>query len=179
MSLVGTEVARVGILTDDMKRVVREQRLGFVATVCPDGTPNLSPKGTTTVWDDDHLVFAHLYSPNTIANLQHNPAVEINVVDVVTRKGYRFKGTGQVLTEGPTYERIMAMYRGRDGDIRLRDADRRVRAVVLVKVERALPLISPAYDDGTSEAEIVDQWERYWADLRRKHREAAEMHSSP
>ena len=31
----------MGILTDDMQRVVREQRLAFVATVCPDGTPNL------------------------------------------------------------------------------------------------------------------------------------------
>lgn len=47
----------MGILTDDMQRVVREQRLGFVATVCPNGVPNLSPKGTTTVWDDNHLVF--------------------------------------------------------------------------------------------------------------------------
>ena len=35
-------------LTEEMKRVVLEQKLGFVATVCPDGTPNLSPKGTTT-----------------------------------------------------------------------------------------------------------------------------------
>jgi len=25
-----------------MRRVVLEQRLGFAATVCPDGTPNLS-----------------------------------------------------------------------------------------------------------------------------------------
>jgi predicted pyridoxine 5'-phosphate oxidase superfamily flavin-nucleotide-binding protein len=47
----------VGILTDDMKRVVRQQRLAFVATVCADNTPNLSPKGTIAVWDDDHLVF--------------------------------------------------------------------------------------------------------------------------
>ncbi len=31
----------MGILTVDMKRVVEQQRLGFVATVCPDGTPNL------------------------------------------------------------------------------------------------------------------------------------------
>jgi predicted pyridoxine 5'-phosphate oxidase superfamily flavin-nucleotide-binding protein len=37
----------MGVLTADMKRVVEQQRLGFVATVCPDGTPNLSPKGTT------------------------------------------------------------------------------------------------------------------------------------
>ena len=47
-------------LDDDMRRVVTEQSLGFVATVCPDGTPNLSPKGTTIVWDDEHLAFLHL-----------------------------------------------------------------------------------------------------------------------
>lgn len=33
-------------LTADMRRVVTEQRLGFVAPVSPDGAPNLSPKGT-------------------------------------------------------------------------------------------------------------------------------------
>ena len=53
----------MGILSDDMKRIVREQRLGYIATVCPDGTPNLSPKGTTAVWDDDHLVFADVKLP--------------------------------------------------------------------------------------------------------------------
>ena len=66
----------MGILTDDMKRVVRQQRMGFMATVCPDGSPNLSPKGTATIWDDDHLVFADLGSPVTIENLGHNPACE-------------------------------------------------------------------------------------------------------
>jgi hypothetical protein len=48
----------MAILTEDMKRVVREQRLGFYATVSEDGSPNLSPKGTTDVWDDHHLFFA-------------------------------------------------------------------------------------------------------------------------
>jgi predicted pyridoxine 5'-phosphate oxidase superfamily flavin-nucleotide-binding protein len=76
----------MGILTADMKRVVDEQRLGFVATVCPDGTPNLSPKGTTAVWDDDHLIFANIRSPGTLANLRQNPNVEVNVVDPIVRK---------------------------------------------------------------------------------------------
>lgn len=67
-------------LTEEMKRLVRGQRLGYVATVCPDGTPNLSPKGTVTVWNEDYLVFADIRSPRTIANLRTNPAVEINVV---------------------------------------------------------------------------------------------------
>src|ERR1700740_1453248 len=94
----------MGPLTQDMKRVVREQRLGFIATVCPDGTPNLSPKGTTTVWDDEHLIFADIHSPDTVKNLLLNPAIEINVVDVFTRKGYRFKGTAEVISEGRIFQ---------------------------------------------------------------------------
>ena len=56
----------MGMLTEDMKRIVREQRLGYVATVSADGTPNLSPKGTTAVWDDDHLMFADIRSPQSV-----------------------------------------------------------------------------------------------------------------
>ncbi len=156
----------MGILTDDMKRVVREQRLGFVATVCPDGTPNLSPKGTTAVWDDDHLAFAHICSPGTIANLRRNPAVEINVVDPVLRKGYRFKGTATILTEGPVYAAVRAAYRG--GPHPLQEAiDRRIEAIVLVRVQRALPLISPVYETGATEAEVAKGWQAYWDSLRR------------
>jgi predicted pyridoxine 5'-phosphate oxidase superfamily flavin-nucleotide-binding protein len=77
-----------GILTKDMQRVV-EAELGFIATVCPDGTPNLSPKGTTAVWDHDHLVFADLRSPGTVENLRSNASIEINAVDQLVRKGYR------------------------------------------------------------------------------------------
>src|SRR5882757_8138012 len=101
----------MGILTEDMRRMVEEQKLGFIATVCPDNTPNLSPKGTTTVWDDDHLVFADIHSPQTIQNLLENPAIEINVVDALLRKGYRFKGTGKVLSAGTLYEEIDNFYR--------------------------------------------------------------------
>ena len=95
-------------LDDDMQRVVREQRLGFVATVSADGTPNLSPKGTLDVWDDEHLAFLDIHSPATVANLRARPAVEVNVVDPIVRKGYRFKGRGEVLTEGPRRDEALA-----------------------------------------------------------------------
>jgi len=155
----------MAVLTEHMRRVVREQRLGFVATVCEDGTPNLSPKGTLAVWDDDTLVFADLRSPRTVANLRTNPAVEINVVDVFNRKGYRFKGRARVLTEGQEFERAVALYRDEDAADRLRDVETRVKAFVLVSVERALPLVSPGYDDGRSEAEMVAEWMNYWSEL--------------
>jgi len=159
----------VGILTEHMQRLVHEQKLGYVATVCADGTPNLSPKGTTTVWDDDHLIFADLRSPGTAANLRRNPAVEINVVDPMLRKGYRFKGTATVLTEGPQLEEMLAFFE-RQG---VSEARRRIHSIVLVKVERALALISPGYDKGLTEEEMRQQWERYWASLKNAQREAA------
>ena len=152
----------MGILTEDMKRVVREQRLGYVATVCPDGTPNLSPKGTTTVWDDDHLVFADIHSPGTVANLRSNPAVEINVVDWFARKGYRFKGTAIVLTEGELFDQVLAVYQQHG----VFDAPKRIHAIVLVKIERAKALISPGYDRNVTEDQVRAQWEAYYQEIR-------------
>src|SRR5215216_6005795 len=116
----------MAILTQEMKRVIGEQRLGFVATVCPDGTPNLSPKGTTSVWDDEHIVFADIRSPRTIANLKQNPAVEINVVDWFTRKGFRFKGSATVFETGPQFDELIAFYAQKGSA----DAPRRIKAVV-------------------------------------------------
>ncbi len=151
----------MGMLTEGMKRVVREQRFGFVATVCPDGTPNLSPKGTTTAWDDDHLLFADIASSQTIANLRLNPVTEINVVDPMIRKGYRFKGTAAILAEGPLFEQILAYYKHRG-------IANPIRSVVLVKVEHAAPLISPVYTLGLREPAVRNCWLRYWDSLNRE-----------
>jgi predicted pyridoxine 5'-phosphate oxidase superfamily flavin-nucleotide-binding protein len=148
----------VATIDEDMRRVVEEQRLGYAATVCPDATPNLSPKGTTAYWDDEHLIFADIRSPRTTENLRHNPAIEVNVVDPISRKGYRFKGTGTVLTEGPTFDEVLAFYRGRG-------LVHEIRSAVLVKVERAMALTSPAYDLGASEQEVRERWGRHYQAL--------------
>jgi predicted pyridoxine 5'-phosphate oxidase superfamily flavin-nucleotide-binding protein len=145
----------MGVLTDDMRRLV-DAELGFIATVCPDGTPNLSPKGTTAVWDDDHLVFADLRSPGTVANLRSNPSIEINVVDQLVRKGYRFKGTGTVYTDGDVFERGVEFYEAR-GTVNARE---RIRSIVIVAVENASPVTSPAYDIGLAEDELREQHRR-------------------
>jgi predicted pyridoxine 5'-phosphate oxidase superfamily flavin-nucleotide-binding protein len=148
----------MGILTDDMKRVVREQRLGYIATVCPDGTPNLSPKGTTRVWDDDHLVFADIRSPQSVRNIEHNPSVEVNVVDPLVRKGYRFKGRGVVHRSDEVFQNCCQMYREMGLTLE-------IRAVVLIRIERALPVTSPVYDRGDSEELVKDRWRKYWRKL--------------
>ena len=142
----------MGTLTEDMKRVVREQRLGFFATVCEDGSPNLSPKGTTYVLDDDHLFFADIRSPQTVANIARGSLVEVNIVDPLVRKGYRFKGPGEIHDRGTS--------RYAEGIERLREAGStlvdRVKAIVVIEVREARGLVSPAYDDGTlTEADMI------------------------
>jgi hypothetical protein len=46
-----------------------------------------------------------------------------------------------------------------------------IRHIVLLKVERALPLISPVYDQGLSEEEVHQRWRQYWNELQSSKRE--------
>jgi predicted pyridoxine 5'-phosphate oxidase superfamily flavin-nucleotide-binding protein len=151
-------VTTPAMLTSDMKRLVLEQKLGFAATVCPDGTPNLSPKGTTTVWDDDHLIFADIHSPGTVRNLELNPWIEINVVDPFVRKGYRFKGVATVHADDDVYAKALSLLTERG----YQAAPDRIAHIVLVEVRQASQLVSPAYDSGAGEDEVRARWVRHF-----------------
>ena len=153
----------MAILTEDMKRVVREQGLGFHATVCEDGSPNLSPKGPTRVWDDDHLFFADIRSPRTVANIRRGSLVAINVVDPFVRRGYRFKGPAVVHDPG-TDGFVDGLNRLRkDGMTTLLD---RVKAIVVIEVQEASVLVSPVYDDDTTtEADVIRRFQERFVRL--------------
>ena len=146
------------LLTDDMKRMVAHLRLCYVATVTPDGKPNLSPKGSLRVMDDEHLAFADIMSPATIRNLRGNPNIEVNMVDPFLRRGYRFKGGAQIVTEGETYDLVANELWDREG------RQYPVNAVVNITVHTALAVRSPAYvfNKGVQEENVRKIWlERY------------------
>ncbi len=151
----------MGILTADMKRVVEEQRLGFAATVCADGSPSLSPKGTMVVLDDDHIMFGEIRSPNTIENLRANPAMEINFVDPFARTGYRFKGTASIVERGSDEFAALHARFGHWGALAAA-----IKCIVKLKVVRALPVTSPAYDIGATEAELRRTWTAHFAAIQ-------------
>jgi predicted pyridoxine 5'-phosphate oxidase superfamily flavin-nucleotide-binding protein len=141
-------------LTEDMKRIVEEQRLGFVATVDVDGTPNLSPKATFAVIDQGSIGYCEIRSPQTMRNIARGSAMEVNFVDPFVRKGYRFKGRAEVVTRGGARFDELARHFSRHGSIA-----ERARCIVVLHVDRALPLVSPVYDDGRSEeSEIRRAW---------------------
>jgi len=82
----------MGNLTDSIKETIAEIRPGIIATVSRDGIPNVSAKGSLRVLDDNHLVFADISSPRTIANLKENPNISVLVVHPKTMKGCRIWG---------------------------------------------------------------------------------------
>jgi predicted pyridoxine 5'-phosphate oxidase superfamily flavin-nucleotide-binding protein len=147
------------MLTSDMKRIIEEQRLGFVATAAPDGTPNVSPKGTFIVLDDDTIAFAEIRSPGTIKNLRANPRIEINFVDPFVRKGYRFAGRADVVERGAVaFDALLSRFRGALAP--------RMGAIVKITVTRALPLTSPAYDAGKTEPQLRCEWTAHFRKLQ-------------
>jgi uncharacterized protein len=148
----------VAKLTEDMKSMVAGLRLCYVATVTPEGKPNLSPKGSLKVLDEEHLAFADIMSPMTMRNLKANPAIEVNLVDPFLRRGYRFKGSCEIHREGAVFDSVANELWVREG------RQYPVNAVVRIKVEQALPVKSPAYvfNKGVQEDDVRRIWlERY------------------
>ena len=80
------------MLTKEMEKLIKENTIGLVATVTPDGYPAVSPKATTIVLDRTHLAFIDLRSPKTKRNIKANPSVELNYIDVFRRRACRITG---------------------------------------------------------------------------------------
>jgi predicted pyridoxine 5'-phosphate oxidase superfamily flavin-nucleotide-binding protein len=76
-----------------------------VATASQNGIPNVTPKGTLKLLDENHVAFADLFSLKTRRNLLENNKVAITIVDATTAKGYQIKGTAEVVDSGPLFEK--------------------------------------------------------------------------
>lgn len=97
-------------LTEEAKKIIGELRPALIATANKDGKPNVSPKGSFRVLDDEHVAFADIASPRTIVNLRENPQLSAIVFDAATRKGCRIWGKAEVLESGELFDTISAEY---------------------------------------------------------------------
>jgi predicted pyridoxine 5'-phosphate oxidase superfamily flavin-nucleotide-binding protein len=79
-------------------------KLAWVATASRDGEPNVTPKGTLRMLDDQHVVFSDLFSLKTRKNLAENPKVAVTVADTTTLKGYQIKGTAEIANSGTLFD---------------------------------------------------------------------------
>ncbi len=140
---------------DEIKNFVNFQKLGYVATVSSDGTPNLSPKGTISILDDSRMVFANIRSPQTIENLSQNPSIEINVIDPFSRSGYRFKGLAKILSSGDEFKDILDYFEKKG-------IQSKISHVIVVDVKSFSEVTSPSYDMGQKKEDLVKKWKNYY-----------------
>ena len=137
-------------LTDPMKHLIEHYNAGAVATVNADGTPAVSPKATFVVIDDGHIAFGDIRSPATVANIRARPDVEVNFIDVLTRRAVRVKGVARIVEKDspdalpllPAFEASWSPYL----DL--------MRNFVSIRITSAELILSPAYDIGHTEAEL-------------------------
>ena len=140
---------------DEIRNFVNFQKLGYVATISSDGSPNLSPKGTIAILDDSRLVFANIRSPQTVENLTKNPSIEINVIDPFSRMGYRFKGIANILSDGDDFKKILDYFEKKGIKSKISD-------IIVVDVKSFSKVTSPSYDLGLKKDVLVEKWKQYY-----------------
>ena len=113
----------------------------LVATVLPNGFAQVSPRGSTMVYDDDHLALWERGKGSTNANLKDGTKVtmffrkpQLRETGLLPKGGLaRFYGTAQIQKSGPAYEEIWKRLVQPEKD---RDPDKKGFGV-LIRVERA------------------------------------------
>lgn len=113
----------------EIVEMLKGRRTCYVATADKQGIPNIGPKGSVEVIDEETLAFAELTGKKTYANIKENPNIAVAVVNEKELKGYRLVGKAELLTEGPVFEKITENMK--------RAGLPAPKAVVQVKVEEA------------------------------------------
>ncbi len=113
-------------LNEEAKKIIAEFGPALIATASKNGKPNVSPKGSFRILDDEHVIFANIASPRTIANLKENPQLTAIIFDRSTRKGLRIWGKAEIMSSGDLFDSVSADYATRD---------MKVKQVVNVTVE--------------------------------------------
>ena len=78
----------------------------WVATVGPDGSPNVSIKGSGALLDYEHLFFADMFSHKTRENLEHDPRVAIGIHDPERKVAMQVKGTAELIDHGEVFDAV-------------------------------------------------------------------------
>ena len=149
------------MITVEARRIIRDFPLGVVASITPDGRPAASPKGTFLVLDDTTIAYGDIRSPGTRRNLQKTPMAEVVFVDTFRRKGVRLSGNTEVIeAESVRFNSLKSEWTAVWGDLA-----NRIRAFVLIHVDRALPITTPPYDDGATEEDMIAMYRAKYAEM--------------
>ncbi len=96
-------------LNAEIKETFGKVKLFPVATSSKAGIPNVAPIGFVVLVHDDTIWLADNFMKKTLANVKENPHVALYMYDPDSRKCFQVKGTVEVKTRGPDYEKMKQM----------------------------------------------------------------------
>ena len=80
----------------------------LVGTASKDGQPQISPKGSVMVFDDETLAFWERSKRSGLENIKENPKVVVYYNHPVKRVRWRFYGEASIEESGPIREEVMS-----------------------------------------------------------------------
>jgi hypothetical protein len=87
-----------------MKDMIASQQC-FIATVGKNGLPNVAPKRSTRVFDDESLIFTEATGGATYRNIMDGSKVSVAVVNREIPDGFRFVCRTEFKDSGEAYEK--------------------------------------------------------------------------
>ena len=127
-------------LTDEMKEALAGALMAgsavVVGTAGADGMPDLAHKGSTMVWDEDHIAFWERAHGTTLKNIEENPKVSFLYWNPAARKLWKFFGVAELHATGELREAVMARTIQLELD---RDPDRKGVAAV-VRIDKVVEM---------------------------------------
>jgi len=124
-------------LSEEAKKIINEVQPALVATASKEGKPNVSPKGSFRVLDDEHVVFADIASPRTIANLRENPQVSAIILNPATLGGCRIWGKAEIIESGDLVDSLKAQFAPLEYNVNLAVKIAVEEAVVMPPMKKA------------------------------------------
>lgn len=117
-------------LTKELKDLIETNRIAYVATVDQNNAPNVSPKSTFSILDDETFIFAEIMSTRTRQNLLKNSKIALYFYSQEKNMGCQIKGEAEMLNSGELYQEMLEA---------LKYYDRKANYVVKVKVKEIYP----------------------------------------
>jgi predicted pyridoxine 5'-phosphate oxidase superfamily flavin-nucleotide-binding protein len=141
------------MLTSAILDYINRSVLCWLATVDADGAPNVSPKEVFCAHGSQLVLIANIASPTSVRNIKAEPRVCVSFVDVFVQKGYKLKGTAELVRpkdaryaelEPPLLHITKGLFP--------------IRSIIAIRVNAVEPIVAPSYRliSGTTEASQIE-----------------------
>lgn len=147
------------MLDENVRRLLDESVLCWLATSSAAGQPSVSPKEVFAAFKDDSVIIANIASPGSARNIGENPHACLSFINIFTQKGYQVSGPATILRAGnPDYHEAQGVL------LRITEGNFPFKVVFRVTAQDVRAIIAPRYrlyPDTTEQDQVASAMRAY------------------